>query len=122
VRDVVRAPPLTARLTALLFLLLASLPHRSDAWGSGSDTDTSIYGNALSRDWLYDGSKVSMKVQGCMWGYVGDNEDAGCLEDSSEDGTTYWYQMANCRRAQAVFDLYTGGGCGTFQESVSSCW
>lgn len=81
-----------------------------------------MYGNALNRDWLYDGSKISLELEGCMWGYVEDNEDSGCIEDSSEDGTTYWYQMANCRRAQAVYNLYSGGSCssGNFAESVST--
>lgn len=30
----------------------------------------------------------------------------GCREDESEDGTVYWYQMANCRRANVVYRLY----------------
>jgi hypothetical protein len=64
-----------------------------------------------------------------MWGYVEDNEESGCMEDGSEDGTTYWYQMANCRRAQAVFSLYatdsgSSASCsnGNFKESVSRCY
>lgn len=104
------------RLSVLSLLFVQS----SASWGSSSNGDTTIYGNALSRDWLYDGSKISLKLQGCMWGVTEDNEDLGCIEDSSEDGTTYWYQMANCRRAQAVYDLYSGSGCGSgFLESVS---
>jgi hypothetical protein len=64
-------------------------------------------------------------LEGCSWGYVGDNDGAGCMENSSQDGTTYWYQMANCRRAQAVFSLYAtssgSAGCNknNFKESVS---
>jgi len=94
--------------------------------GWGSDSDESIYGNSLSRDWLYNSNAISLQLQGCMWGYVDDNEDSGCMEQSSEDGTTYWYQMANCRRAQAVFALYAtdsgnSASCSssTFKESVS---
>lgn len=98
------------------------------AWGNnkknGNDNgeDLSTYGNALDRDWLYDGSAISMKVEGCMWGYVDDNEESGCLEDSSEDGTSSWYQMANCRRAQVVFSLYSSNSCNknSFKESVST--
>lgn len=97
------------------------------AWGSSSNNDdTVIYGNSLSREWLEDSSVISLKLEGCMWGYVSDNEDAGCMEDESEDGTTYWYQMANCRRAQAVFSMYGSSGssasCSSsdFKESVSS--
>lgn len=96
--------------------------------GWGSDSDESIYGNSLSRDWLYNSNAISLQLQGCMWGYVDNNEDedSGCMEQSSEDGTTYWYQMANCRRAQAVFALYAANSgnsascsSSTFKESVS---
>jgi len=100
----------------------------SASWGSGSSSsseyDASIYGNALERDWLYSGTGISMKLEGCMWGYVEDNEDSGCMEDSSEDGTTYWYQMANCRRAQAVYSVYASSSShascnsGNFKETV----
>lgn len=31
----------------------------------------------------------------------------GCMDDESEDGTTYWYMMANCRRAQAAYSVYS---------------
>jgi len=54
-----------------------------------------------------------------------DGEDTGCRENESEDGTTYWYQMANCRRAQVAYSLYstTSGSSvsckkNTFQESL----
>lgn len=110
------------QLLALLSLL--AVQHIA-AWGSSSssssEADASVYGNALNRDWLYDGSTVSLQLEGCLWGYVEDSEESGCMEDSSEDGTTYWYQMANCRRAQAVYNLYSGSGCssGNFKESVS---
>ena len=97
----------------------------SAGWGN-SDSDTSIYGNSLSRDWLYNSNAISMQLEGCMWGYVADNEDSGCMEDESEDGTTYWYQMANCRRPQAVYSLYASSSgnsascsSSTFKESVS---
>lgn len=80
--------------------------------------DTSIYGDAQNREWLTDGSTISLKLEGCVWGVTENNEDMGCMEDSSNDGTEYWYQMANCRRAQVVYNLYTGSGCGSFKESV----
>ncbi|GKY92465.1 hypothetical protein MPSEU_000216900 [Mayamaea pseudoterrestris] len=101
--------------------LLSLLALQAAAWGNGeSDTsDSSIYGNKLTRDWLYDGSAVSMKLMGCVWGFVKDAEDGACLERSSEDGTQYWYMMANCRRAQAVFGLYSGTSCSSsnFRET-----
>jgi hypothetical protein len=50
----------------------------------------------------------------------------GCMQDSSEDGTTYWYMMANCRRAQVAYSLYASSSAGgtkcknsNFKESVS---
>eukprot|EP00804_Cyclotella_cryptica_P003444 CCRYP_002091-RB/>CCRYP_002091-RB protein AED:0.50 eAED:0.40 QI:0/-1/0/1/-1/0/1/0/163 len=30
----------------------------------------------------------------------------GCMNDGSSDGTTYWYQMAMCRRAQVAYSVY----------------
>jgi len=95
-------------------------------WGNNDDgdVDATIYGDSFTRDWLYDSTGISMKLEGCVWGYVYDSEEAGCLEDSSEDGTTSWYQMANCRRAQAAFSLYAtdssdSAGCNsnTYKET-----
>lgn len=100
----------------------------AEAWGSSSSnsdfSDSALFGSGLDRSWLYDSTSISLKLEGCMWGFVGDSEDAGCLEDSSEDGTTYWYQMANCRRAQAIYSLYASSGSttscqsSTFQETL----
>lgn len=107
-------------------LILIVLPQLALAWGSSSSgTDYDNYADSFSRDWLSDGSSISLKLEGCVWGYVYDSEEAGCLEDSSEDGTTYWYQMSNCRRAQAAFSLYSSsssGNCnsGNYKESVSA--
>lgn len=103
--------------------------HASASWGN-DNTDNSVFGSSLSRDWLYDSKAISMKLEGCVWGFVSsDNDnggDTGCMEDGSEDGTTYWYQMANCRRPQAVFSLYASdssnsASCNSnnFKESVS---
>jgi hypothetical protein len=106
-------------------VLLLALPKLALAWGSSSSgTDYDNYADSFSRDWLSDGSTLSLKLEGCVWGYVYDSEEAGCLEDSSEDGTSYWYQMSNCRRAQAAFSMYSSsssGNCnsGNYKESVS---
>jgi len=58
-----------------------------------------------------------MQVEGCVWSTSDDNEDLGCMEDGSEDGTTYWYQMAMCRRAQVAYSLYASSSgssnCGS---------
>lgn len=80
------------------------------------------FGGSISRDWLYDSGSISMKLEGCIMGYnTADSEDAGCPENESEDGTIYWYQMANCLRPQAVFSLYSSKSCSSssFKESVS---
>ncbi len=98
--------------------VLAILPHLfeiSYAWGSSSSqqTDDTIYGNTFTRDWLYNSKSLSIKVEGCAWGYVEDSEEVGCLEDGSDDGTTNWYMMANCRRPQVVFSVYASNSGST---------
>jgi hypothetical protein len=110
----------------LQVLATAHLVLGVHGWGSSSSTDSTIYAESFKRDWLYDATAISMKLEGCVWGYVADEEEAGCLESSSEDGTYYWYQMANCRRAQAAFSLYTtdssnsvGCNSNTYRETVS---
>lgn len=118
-------------ITILLQVLLVCLrPTSTLAWGGDDDSEsqqTAIFGNGLNRDWLYNSNAISLKLEGCVWGYVSDHDNAGCMENGSEDGTTYWYQMANCRRAQAVYRMYaTSSGnsasCNSqnFKESVSA--
>ena len=46
------------------------------------------------------------------------------MEDESEDGTTMWYMMANCKRAQVAYSVYASSSGTTscrndFKESVS---
>lgn len=102
-------------------LLLVQLCGQAQAWGGSDSSQYSIYGNAAQRDWLYDGSTLSMQVLGCVWGIVDDSEEAGCLQDDSEDGTYNWYMMANCRRPQVAYAVYSGGSCSNsnFIGSVS---
>jgi hypothetical protein len=92
--------------------------------GSSNYYDSSVFGMSMQRDWMYESGSINMKYEGCVWGYVSDRENMGCMADESGDGTTYWYMMANCRRAQVAYSLYassnTGGtSCkgGTWQES-----
>lgn len=59
-----------------------------------------------SYDWMNSATNIAMKIEGCVWSTTDYNEDMGCMEDSSQDGTTYWYQMAMCRRAQVAYSLY----------------
>lgn len=121
-------PQLMRESAAFLQVLVAStLIARTAAWGSSSGTDYSVFGNALSRDWLYDAKGISIKVEGCLWAYWQDKdeEESGCLEESSEDGTTYWYMMSNCRRAQVAWSVYASDSSsspscnsGNFKETV----
>jgi hypothetical protein len=99
-------------LTMLVIILLFS---QVSAWGSSNngDIDYSVYGNGFTYDWLYDGSTLSFQVLGCVWGMVEDSEEAGCLEDESEDGTYNWYMMANCRRPQVAYSVYSSSGCSS---------
>lgn len=102
----------------------------SYAWNSNNDdseSEASMYGNSLSRDWMYSSSAMALKLEGCMWSFISsDDEDSACLQHSSQDGTTYWYQMANCRRAQAVYSIYASSSgnsitcnLNSFKETVS---
>jgi hypothetical protein len=113
-------------IRAFEFLLFT--PALAYGWGgssSSSGIDYADYADSFSRDWLNDGSSISLVLEGCIWGNVNDAEEAGCLEESSEDGTSSWYMMSNCRRAQAAFSLYASGSSqncnsGNFKESVSN--
>lgn len=118
----------SGNLVFSLLLLLVQFCGQVEAWGnknSNSDLGYSLYGNSATRDWLYDGSTLSFQVLGCVWGVVEDSEEAGCLEDESEDGTYNWYMMANCRRPQVAYSVYStsygGSGCSSssFVGSVS---
>ena len=101
----------------LSLLLIALLCSQVSAWGNNNnnngDVDYSLYGNGFTYDWLNDGSTLSFQVLGCVWGMVEDSEEAGCLEDESEDGTYNWYMMANCRRPQVAYSVYSSSGCGS---------
>lgn len=101
--------PKNTLVLSLALLLVQCCGKVAAGWGNynnNNNQDYSIYGNVASRDWLYDGSSLSIQVLGCVWGVVYDSEEAGCLEDESEDGTYNWYMMANCRRPQVAYSVY----------------
>jgi hypothetical protein len=103
-------------LSAFLVLLSPQILVR--AWGSSSsstysESDYGRYGNGFTREWLYDGSSLSFEVLGCVWGMVDDSEEVGCLQDGSEDGTTNWYMMANCRRPQVAYSVFSSSRSGS---------
>jgi hypothetical protein len=103
-----------ARNCLWILAMFSLVIERTLGWGaSGSSTDDSIYGNTFVRDWLYNSKSISLKVEGCAWGYVEDSESVGCLEDGSDDGTTNWYMMANCKRPQVVFSVYASNSGST---------
>ena len=110
----------------LSYILLLLTPLSAVASNRNNDVDYSMYGMSMQRDWLTDSRTISIKYLGCVWGYVdADNgENLGCMPNDSGDGTTYWYQMANCRRAQVAYGMYASSGytsCNKrdFKESVS---
>jgi hypothetical protein len=104
--------------------MVSNLPFQIFARkSSGGTFDTSIYGMSMQRDWLYSSNSISIKYEGCVWGYVEDREDMSCMDDESGDGTTMWYMMANCRRAQVAYSVYastgtTSCGSGDFKETL----
>lgn len=116
-----------AQMIRFALLCTFTTPALAGNWWQNNDADdySSLkYGGSISRDWLYNSGSISMKLEGCILGYnTADSEEAGCPENDSEDGTIYWYQMANCLRPQAVFSLYasdsssTSCNAGTFKES-----
>lgn len=98
----------------LLSIATASKLAPTLAWGgSGSNSDTSMFYENARSNWMNDVGSVSIKVEGCVWATTDDNEDVGCMEDESGDGTTYWYQMAMCRRAQVAYSVYTSSSSST---------
>lgn len=117
------------RRLCLLSLVTAYTLVPAEAWGSSSSSSTSgtakFYANERS-NWMFGANNIAMKVEGCVWATTDDNEDLGCMNDASGDGTTYWYQMAMCRRAQVAYSVYatTSGSSscssGNFKGTVSS--
>jgi hypothetical protein len=113
-------------LLSLLIVLIAQFTDEVLA-SSKNNYDSSVYGLSQQRDWMYESGSINMQYHGCVWGYVNDRENMACMEDESGDGTTYWYQMANCRRAQVAYSLYASSNTGSsrcnngnWKESVSS--
>ncbi len=117
----------TGRRIRLAGTIAASKLALTVAWGGGSSSssEASMFYQNAAHDWLYTSNNIAMKVEGCVWATTDDNEDVGCMEDESGDGTTYWYQMAMCRRAQVAYSVYaTGSGSascssGNYKGTVS---
>ena len=119
-----------AAALALSLAVLSTAPTPAEAWGASSSSSMEYFSTSQRRDYLYNSKKINIEYVGCAVGYTrvnGDKDEeseSGCLENSSEDGLSYWFMMSNCKRAQVVFNVFASngvGGCseGTFQESVS---
>lgn len=125
-RNMPRIQSCLLSLIQVTTIILSTNLQMVSAWGNsdGSSIDKSVYGMSYQRDeWMYSSKTISMKYNGCVWGYVDDRENAGCMDDESEDGTTMWYMMANCRRAQVAYSVYASSGStscnnGDFKESL----
>lgn len=110
---------------ALLGSVVATQFSRAAAWGSSSnnDGDSKFYSNSLN-EWSQS-NHIAMKVEGCSWADTDYSENVGCRADDSGDGTQYWYQMANCKRAQVAYSVYasnsgsTSCGSGDYKGTVS---
>ena len=107
--------------------IAASKLAMAAAWGSSSSSSgKELYYPNEQLTWMYDSTTIAMKVEGCVWSTTDDNEDVGCMADASGDGTTYWYQMAMCKRAQVAYSVYatdsSSATCSssTFKGSVST--
>jgi hypothetical protein len=66
--------------------------------------------------WMQNAASLSYQVKGCAWAQTNRGEDFGCMPASSEDGVYAWYAMANCRRAQVVYNVY-----GSDASSATQC-
>lgn len=108
-------------LVVCLGFVFSELQHRV---AEANDDDISKYGYLTGSSYLNDGSSLYLKIDGCAWGiatYTGGSGDSdlGCMENDSEDGTTSWYMMSNCRRAQVAYSLYSNNGCGSSNRKGS---
>lgn len=92
-----------------LKILLLTPPATASIWGRKNSEhqhyDNEMYSQSHRKYWLENKKSLRIEYEGCRWSFMQDGGE-GCREDESEDGTVYWYQMANCRRANVVYHLY----------------
>lgn len=111
-------------------IIFTKLSWAAYAWGGGGgysgDSSLGKFYENDAYEWFYGSTNIAMKVEGCVWATSDDNENLGCMQDSSNDGVTYWYQMAMCRRAQVAYSVYASNSgspscsSGNFKGTVSS--
>lgn len=103
---------------ALIGSVTAAQLTRAAAWGSNNNNNAgeSVYYSNNLNEWD-DASHIAMEVVGCSFADTDYSEDVGCREDESGDGTQFWYQMANCKRAQVAYSVYASSSgttsCGS---------
>ena len=94
----------------------AQLRQAAANWGNNKNSytegDYRFYQNSMN-EWKGSSQTIAMRVLGCSWARTDYNEDVGCMEDESGDGTQFWYQMANCKRAQVVYSVYASSSGST---------
>lgn len=108
----------TSRILINVVIPFLIILNRVHGWyNNDGESDTDKYYQSGLNYWLGDMTAMSVAYHGCVWGYTDDyGEDAGCMEAESEDGTTDWYRMANCRRAQVAYSVY-----GSESSKSASC-
>ena len=112
---------------ALIGTVAATQLNQAMAWGNKNKQehgDDQFYSNSVN-EWS-QASHIAIEVIGCSFADSDFSEDVGCRGDDSGDGTQYWYQMANCKRAQVAYNVYasysgkTGCGNGDYVGTVSA--
>lgn len=110
---------------ALIGSVAATQLTQVAAWGKSNYNvgDAAFYSNSVN-EWEKS-NHIAMQVLGCSFADTDYSEDVGCRGDDSGDGTQYWYQMANCKRAQVAYSVYasssgkTSCGNGDYRGTVS---
>jgi len=103
---------LSTNKAMLLLLILNNIRLNNAGWNdwssssSGYNYDPSLYSQGGYIGWMNSFTSMKMSIHGCVYSQVNDLDDLSCIEKGSEDGTYYWYQMVNCRRAQVAFTIY----------------
>jgi hypothetical protein len=105
-------------------VMIGALPFILVQGSSSRYQGNGLYQQSGKMTWMSQSSSFSFEYLGCVWAVTEDNEDWGCLANGSSDGTSSWYMMANCRRAQVAYNVYAssssyGTRCqsGNFKES-----
>jgi len=103
---------LSTNKAMILLLILNSIIINNASWSDWSSSssnyqyDPTLYSHGGYVGWADSYTTMKMSIHGCVYSQVDNLEDLSCMEKSSDDGTYYWYQMVNCRRAQVAYTIY----------------